>query len=469
MLKKEEKNPSLNKKEFKIPNTFVILFIILLVVCALTYVVPAGSFERIENDAGRVVVVADSYTQTESSPVSPLSIPMKIFTTLWSSGATQIMFFIFIIGGAFEIIMRTGMISAYCSKIGKVSEKKSKFVIPIFVIIFAICGFTMGMSVEVLVFVPIGIAVAEALGYDRTTGTAMIAMGSVIGFTAGIYNPFNVGVAQSLADLPMFSGAGFRWVVLIVFVIITSAYIIRYAEKVRKNPEKDILYGLDLENANAAEIVEINSRHKFILITVVGGFALLIYGVSKLGWYIDEMAVLFMVMGFLSGFLYGYGPSKVCDIFLEGVSNIAYGALVVGVASAITTIMTDGMIIDTIINALADSVANLPHAVQSSGMFVMQTLINFLINSGSGQATATMPVLLPVGDLIGLSRQVTILAFQFGDGLSNAIFPTSSTMLGFLAASKIPYSKWLRYVMPLMLIIWAACIVLLIAAQSIGY
>lgn len=457
------------KKEMKIPNTFVILFIILVIVCALTYIIPAGSFERVENDAGRMVVVPDSYTETDSSPVSPLSIPMKIFVTLWNSGATQIMFFIFIIGGTFEIIMRTGMISAYCSKIGNIPQKNSKFIIPIFVIIFAICGFTMGMSVEVLVFVPIGIAVAEAIGYDRVTGTSMIAMGSVIGFTAGIYNPFNVGVAQSLADLPLFSGAGYRWVVLAVFFVATCVYIIRYAEKVRKDPSKDVLYGVEIEDSDKAEIVEINGRHKFILITVVGGFALLIYGVSKLGWYIDEMAVLFIVMGFVSGFLYGYGPSKVCDIFLEGVSNIAYGALVVGVASAITTVMTDGLIIDTVINGLAGSVATLPHAVQSSGMFVMQTLINFLINSGSGQATATMPVLIPVGDLIGLSRQVTILAFQFGDGLSNAIFPTSSTMLGFLAASKIPYSKWLRYVMPLMVILWVLCIVLLVIAQIIGY
>lgn len=464
--KKEGGERIVDKPKMKIPNTFVILFIIMVIASILTYIIPAGVFDR-DPDTG--VVQAGSFHYVDSTAVSPLEIPMKIFVTMFSSNATQIMFFIFIIGGAFEIIMRTGMISSFCAKAGNLSEKHSKLVVPLFLIIFAICGFTMGMSVEVLVFVPIGIAVAEAIGYDRTTGTAMVAMGSVIGFTAGIYNPFNVGVAQSLADLKMFSGAGFRWFALAMFFVATSIYIIRYAEKVRKNPDKDILKGLELGEVKQAEVSNITGRHWIILFIVVGGFALLIFGVAKLGWYISEMAVLFIVMGFLCGFIYGDGPSKVCDVFLEGAANITYGAFVVGVASAITTVMTDGQIIDTVVYALSNSIAGMPHVIQSTGMFIMQTIINFFINSGSGQAAATMPIMIPVGDIIGVSRQTTILAFQFGDGLTNAIFPTSSTMLGFLAASKIPYTKWLRYAMPLMCILWGICIVLLIIAQVVGY
>ena len=190
------------------PHTYIILFLIVLVVCLLTYVIPAGQFERQEDASGRMLIVPGTYTQVESSPVSPLEIPMAFVRTLGSSSVNEIIFFIFLIGGAFELIMQTGMITAFCAKLGKMFAGKEKLLIPIFITVFAVGGFTMGMSVEVLVFVPIGIAVAKAVGYDTITGTAMIAMGSIVGFTAGIYNPFNVGVAQSIAGVtPMFSGA----------------------------------------------------------------------------------------------------------------------------------------------------------------------------------------------------------------------------------------------------------------------
>ena len=449
---------SKKKKGIQMPHTYIILFLIVLVVCLLTYVIPAGQFERQEDASGRMLIVPGTYTQVESSPVSPLEIPMAFVRTLGSSSVNEIIFFIFIIGGAFELIMQTGMITAFCAKLGKMFAGKEKLLIPIFITVFAVGGFTMGMSVEVLVFVPIGIAVAKAVGYDTITGTAMIAMGSIVGFTAGIYNPFNVGVAQSIAGVtPMFSGAWYRWIIL-------------YAEKVKKNPSKNLMGNEDsnLEDVDVSAI-EVTGRHKLILLAVVIALAVLIYGVAYLGWFITEMATLFLVLGVVCGILAGFSGNKICDLYVQGMANITFGALIVGVAGTINTVMVDGMIIDTIINALANAIVALPSSVKIIGMFLVQTIINLPINSGTGQAAATMPIMAPVGDLVGLTRQSTVLAFQLGDGLTNAIFPTSSTMLGFLAASKIPYSVWLKYVIKLVILLSLVSMAFLALAVVIGY
>lgn len=458
------------KKKWQMPHTYIILFGIALAVSILTYLIPAGTFERTIDAAGREIIVAGTYKTVESQPVSPLSIPLKFVQTLVDPGISEIIFFIFIIGGAFELIMETGMIAAFCAKLGKLFSGKEKLIIPIFVTIFAVGGFTMGMSVEVLVFVPIGIAVATAVGYDIITGTSMIAVGSVIGFTAGIYNPFNVGVAQSIAGVDLFSGAWYRWIILIVFIIATSWYIIHYAEKVKKDPSKDLLAGEDMSGLDTnVEVPQVTGRHKLILLSVAAAFVILIYGVAKLGWFISEMAVIFLVLGVVCGAIAGFGPNKICDLFVRGCSNIVFGALIIGVAGTIKTVMVDGLIIDTIINALANAIMSLPASIQVVGMFLMQTIINLPINSGTGQAAATMPIMAPVGDLIGISRQTTVLAFQLGDGLTNAIYPTSSTMLGFLAASKIPYSKWLKYVMNLIILLSVISAVFLVIATMIHY
>lgn len=459
------------KKKFKMPHTYIILFLIVLVVSLLTYIIPAGQFERMTDASGRELIIAGSYSQVEQTPVSPINIPIEFVKTLGDSSVNEIIFFIFIIGGAFELIMQTGMISAFCAKLGKMFNGKEKFLIPIFVSIFAVGGFTMGMSVEVLVFVPIGIAVAHAVGYDIITGTAMIAMGSIIGFTSGIYNPFNVGVAQSIAGIsPLFSGAWYRWIILIVFIIITSLYIIHYAEKVKKNPELDLLKDEDMSSLELdIEIPEVNLRHKLILVAVVIAFASIIYGVAYLGWFISEMAAIFLVLGVICGILAGFSGNKICQLFIEGMANITFGAMIVGVAGTIRTVLVDGMIIDTIVYHMSNSLMALPDAIKIIGMFIVQSIINLPINSGTGQAAATMPIMVPVGDLVGLSRQSIVLAFHLGDGLTNAIYPTSSTMLAFLAASKIPYSKWFRYIYKLVLILSLVSMIFLFIATVIGY
>ena len=275
---------------------------------------------------------------------------------------------------------------------------------------------------------------------------------------------------QIFQHFAMFSGAWYRWIILVAFIVVTSLYIIHYAEKVKKNPSKNLMGNEDsnLEDVDVSAI-EVTGRHKLILLAVVIALAVLIYGVAYLGWFITEMATLFLVLGVVCGILAGFSGNKICDLYVQGMANITFGAMIVGVAGTINTVMVDGMIIDTIINALANAIVALPSSVKIIGMFLVQNIINLPINSGTGQAAATMPIMAPVGDLVGLTRQSTVLAFQLGDGLTNAIYPTSSTMLGFLAASKIPYSVWLKYVIKLVILLSLVSMAFLALAVVIGY
>ncbi len=458
------------KSGFRAPHAFIIMLALICITALFTYMIPAGQFERVKDPAsGKTVVAAGSYQQVDPTPVSLLKVPGIMYRSMVD--ASDIVIFLLMIGGAFEIINSTGAIAALSCKVAKLCKGKENLVIIFFMILFSIFGTTMGMSAEVCIFVPIGISVAMSLGFDRVTGTAMIAMGAACGFTAGVLNAFNVGVAQTVAEVPLFSGAGLRIVLLIALLAVTSAYIIRYAGKVKKDPTKSIVYDsveeydLDENNAN----VEMTGRHILILVTVLVGFVWLIYGVSQLNYWYEEMTATFLVMGVVGGIFAGYGPNKIAGVFSQGAKGIAGGALIVGFARGISLVMTDGQIIDTIINSLSQVVMKLNGPVRVLGMYVVQNLINVLIVSGSGQAVVTMPIMAPIADLVGMSRQTAVLAFQMGDGFSNSILPTSAATMGYLSAAKIPYEKWLKFMMPLFLIWFAVGAVFMLIASAIGY
>lgn len=458
------------KKTFKAPHTFVILVALIFLAVAATYIVPAGEFVRYTDEAtGRTLVEAGSYAVIESNPVSFFSIPSLIYRAIVKAASTVT--FILMIGGSFEIITSTGALTALCKKLSKMFVGKEMMVIPAFLILFSIFGATMGMSSEVMIFVPIGIALALSLGLDKVTGTAMIAMGAASGFTAGLLNPFNVGVAQDIAQVPMFSGIGYRAFILVVLLAIDTVYIIWYAKRVKADPAKSIIYG----EPDDGEFVfddshgEMTKRHAAILAVVVVGFAVLIYGLSKLDWYFEEMSALFLTMGVVCGFINHYGPSKIASVFGQGAKGIVVGALIVGVARGVEMALSDAYILDTIINAIASVVDSLPNSLKAVGMFLAQSLINCVITSGTGQAAVTMPLMVPVSDLIGISRQTAVLAFQLGDGFSNSVLPTSSALMGYLVVSKIPYAKWLKFMMPLFLIWTAFGCVFMLGALAIGY
>jgi len=458
------------KKKWKTPHTFVILVAIILIAAAATYFVPAGEFNRYEDKAtGKTLVEAGSYHTIASKPINPLKIPVAIYTGIVDSA--PILTFMLIIGGAFEIITSTGALTALCKKLSKTFSKKKYFVIPVFLTIFSIFGFTMGMSSEVMIFVPIGITLAMLLGLDKVTGTAMIALGAAIGFTAGILNPFNVGVAQDIAELPLFSGMGYRIFILIVLLAATSTYIICYAKKVAANPEKSIIYGIKEDQEYTFDDVSdtMSKRQIGVLVIMVACFGILIYGLSKLGWYFEEMSALFIFMGIVCGFVNGYGPSMIAKEFGEGAKGIVVGCLIIGIARTVEVILSDACILDTIVYGIVNIVGVLPNSIKAVGMFLCQSLINCVIVSGTGQAAVTMPLMVPVSDLVGISRQTAVLAFQLGDGFSNSVLPMSSSLMGYLAVSKIPYSKWLKFMLPLFGIWTALGCLFMLGALMIGY
>ncbi|MDO3409932.1 AbgT family transporter [Saccharibacillus sp. CPCC 101409] len=460
------------RQRFKMPHTFVILFLLVLLGAALTYLIPSGEFDRVEDEAtGRSLVVPGSYHHVESDPVSVFGIPKAIVHGLVDSA--DVVFFILIIGGAFQVISATGTIEAVTGRVARKFADKGLWVIPIFIALFSVGGFTMGMSTEVMVFVPIGIAVARALGFDALTGTAMITLGAACGFTAGILNPFNVGLAQAIAEVPIFSGAWLRVILLVCLIAATGFYIVRYARRVRRDASQSIVRELEAEatgeTLDFSSLPAMTYKHYLVIATIALGFASLVWGVSKMDWWMEELAALFLTMGIVSGFCAGFGPSRVAGEFVKGASAITYGALIIGLARGIMVVLEQGSVIDTIVYGLSGVVGSLPGSVQVLGMYLFQNVMNVFITSGSGMAVTTMPIMTPLSDLLGITRQTTVLAYQLGDGISNMILPTSSALMGSLAVSGIPYQKWVRFFWPLMLTWLVIGAIFVLVANGIHY
>ncbi|MGM0834754.1 MAG: YfcC family protein [Bacillota bacterium] len=445
------KAPNIWKRFLIMPHTYVLLVIIILLASLLTYIIPAGEFERVEDvNSGRTIVVPGTYQEGASTPFNPFLFPISIVEGFNQS--SDIIFFILIIGGTFQIIMSTGTIDALTGRMTELFSKRSLFVIPAFLSLFAVGGFTMGMSTESMVFVPIGILVARTLGYDAITGTAMVILGTNVGFTAGLLNPFSVGVAQSIAQVPLFSGLWLRAIILVVLLIITSLYVIRYAIKVKKEKQNSLVYDLETEQEHIEALsvdFKITKKHILALSVFLAGVLVLLWGVSVHQWYIVEISALFLAMGIVAGLVSGYGPSQISKEFIKGASGIVMGALMIGLARAVIVVLEDGSIIDTIVYYASSVVDTLPSSFQVLGMYSFQLFVNLFITSGSSQAAITMPIMTPLGDLLGVTRQTGVLAFQLGDGFTNLINPTSSTLMGALAVSGISFQKWFRFAWPL--------------------
>lgn len=459
------------KKKFVFPNTYVIIILMMIVAVLLTWIIPSGEFERVKDEVSKQsIIIPGTFKYIENNPISLFKIPVYIMKGL--AKASDIVFLVIIVGGAFNIIIETGMFQSFAGRLTKVFSNKEVLIIPAFSTIFALACTTMGVN-TFIGFAPIAVIIARSIGYDAIVGVSMVALGGAIGFSTGTFNPFTTGVAQSLAGLPIFSGLGYRFVCLVVFLIVTNIYIIWYAKKIKANPESSVVYEMEQENKKI-EVSEkqhdkIEGRHYLILLIVIACFVLLVYGSQNWKWKLQENAAMFIWMGVLSGFAYGFGPSKIAEEFTKGAKKLVYGALMIGMANGISLILTDGKILDTTVQYLGGLLVTLPSYLQAAGMFLMQLLINGLITSGSGQAAATMPIMLPVADIIGITKQTTVLAFNFGDGLSNYILPTSSALMGFIAMVGISYSNWMKFMWKLFLIWIVVGAILVIVANSINY
>lgn len=459
------------KKKFVFPNTYVIIIMMMALAVLLTWIIPSGEFERVKDEVSKQsIIIPGTFKYIENNPISFLQIPLYIMKGL--AKAADIVFLVIVVGGAFNIIIETGMFQSFAAKLTKIFSNKEILIIPAFSTIFALACTTMGVN-TFIGFAPIAVIIARSIGYDAIVGVSMVALGGAIGFSTGTFNPFTTGVAQSLAGLPLFSGLGYRFICLIVFLIVTNIYIIWYARKVKANPEASVVYEMEIENkkleVSEKQYDKIDAKHYLILLIVVACFVLLVYGSQNWKWRLQENAAIFLWMGILSGLAYGFGPSKIAEEFTKGAKKLVYGALMIGMANGISLILADGKILDTTVQYLGGLLVALPSHIQAAGMFLMQLLINGLITSGSGQAAATMPIMLPVADIIGMTKQTAVLAFNFGDGLSNYILPTSSALMGFIAMVGISYSNWMKFMWKLFLIWTAVGAILVIIANSINY
>ena len=459
------------QKKSRFPHVYILLSLLVILAYAATFVVPSGTFERVKDpNTNRTVVQNGSYHVVEKQNLTIMDLPMSLVTGLQRSA--NIIFFVMLIGGSFQIITRTRIFDAITQMISNKVGDKGTIAIPIVAIFFSVLGFMMGASQEVMIFVPVGIAIARTLGFDAIVGVAMMQLGAMCGFTAGLFNPFNVGVAQGLAGLPLYSGLWMRVICLVVFLAITIAYIVRYAVRVRATPEFSYCRPLELQEKGLTTQVEkipFTGQHKLILLFLIAGFSLLLWGIREKGWFINEMSAVFFSMGVISGFIGGLRPNEIAEEFAIGTKALTFGSLIIGFATALIVVLEKGMILDTIVNAVFSVVSILPGPLQVVGIYLSQIVINFFIISGTGQAAVVMPILVPLGDLLDISRQTLVLAFQLGDGFTNSFFPTSGTLMAVLSIAKIRYEDWVKFVWPLMLIFTVVCGVLVLFASIVGY
>ncbi|WP_019121663.1 YfcC family protein [Brevibacillus massiliensis] len=455
----------------RVPHVFVILFCVIVLAAVATWLVPAGEYDRAPDANGRMIAVAGSYHQTDSSPAGFMSIFQSIYTGM--TQAADIIFYIFLVGGSFGILRATNVIEG---AVGSVSQKlagREKLIIPVLMIFFALGGAMLGLAEETIPYITILVPVVMKLGFDSLTGAAIVLVGTTAGFTSAFMNPFTVGVAQGIAQLPMFSGAGYRMIIWVVFVTVSIWYVMRHADRVKKDPTKSPMYSADLaavqETAAAGHDTRLTGSQKVVLLILLATIVTLAVGVSKFEWGLTQIAGLFLLMGILMGLVSRMRVNDIAEAFIEGCRTLVMGALVVGVARGILVVLQDGKIMDTILYGLASAVSTLPSSLTAIGMYLVQCLINYIVPSGSGQAALTMPIMAPLGDLVGVTRQTAVLAFQLGDGISNIFTPTSGYFMAGLALAGISWVKWAKWILPLIIIQYVLGAVFVTIAHLIGY
>jgi uncharacterized ion transporter superfamily protein YfcC len=453
-------------KKFKLPHTFVLLFSILALIAAATWLVPGGKYEtHLVN--GKQLIDPSSFHYIASAPqglTALMKAPIKGFVD-----AALIIGFVLIVGGAFSVLQKTEAVDSMIKSLARAHDSSvfiQKALIPVFVTMFSIGGATFGMNEEAIPFILIFVPLALALGYDTVTGVSIPFLGSQVGFSAAFLNPFNVGIAQGIAGVPVFSGWGYRLIVWFIATAITIVFLMWYAARVKKTPELSPTYALDLEKRREqphglGEFHGMTGRHKLVLAIFVGSLVIMVGGVVGYDWYIDEIAALFLTMGIVIGLVGKLDSTQIVEGFIQGARDLVGTALVIALARGTMILARDAHIIDTMLHSLMPLVQSSSPIFAAWKMFGIQTVINFFIHSGSGQAALTMPIMAPLADLVGVTRQTAILAFQFGE-FTTPMIPTSGITVGVLALARIPWITWARWMVPLQLIYAALALALLV-------
>ena len=449
----------------RIPNTFVLLFAILALIALATWFIPGGKYEtHLVN--GKQLIDPASFHYVESAPqglVALMKAPIKGFVE-----AAQIIGFVLVVGGAFAVVQKTDAIDTGIRSIARMHEHSALVraaLIPVFVTLFSLGGATFGMNEEAIPFVLIFVPLALALGYDTIVGVSIPFLGSQAGFGAAFLNPFNVGIAQGIAGVPVFSGIGYRLIVWVATTTVTILFLMWYAARVKQNPTLSPTYVLDQtrrqEQPVHVGLDRMTGRHKAVLAIFALSLAAMVVGVVKFDWYIDEIAALFLSMAIVVGIVGRLGPDNWVAAFMQGAKDLAPTALVIAIARGTMILARDAHIIDTMLHGLMPLVQSSHPVFAAQKMYLIQSVINFFIHSGTGQAALTMPIMAPLADLVGVTRQTAILAFQLGE-LSTPMIPTSGITVGVLALARVPWITWARWMIPLQLIYLVLALVLLV-------
>ena len=480
------------------PDTLVILFWVAMVLVALSFVVPAGSFQ-VETDAdGRTLPVAlDSFSlASEGAPGTPLfnadpeavgflNAPFEgLSSGSRSRAAIGIIAFLLVVGGAFGVILKTGCIDRGVRALIQRTERDPIVVLPLLFFLFSLGGAIFGMSEETIAFVILLAPIIVRLGYDAITAVLVTFVASRVGFAASWMNPFNVGIAQGIADVPLFSGAPLRMLMWTVFTLVGIVITIWWARKVYRSPESSPCHESDAHFRESVigqeEQPRFSARDALALALIAAGIGWVIWGVIVHEYFIPEIAAQFFTMGLVIGLLYLLpGPNRLtanaqARAFREGAAGLVPAVLVVGMAAGLVLLLggtnpAEPSVMNTILFGLASGLVHLPEMVSAWLMFFVQSIINFLVPSGSGQAALTMPLMAPLGDLVGIQRQVTVLCFQLGDSLTNLIIPTSATLMGVLGAARIDWAVWARWILPVLGIYTLLALGFIGVAVAIGY
>jgi uncharacterized ion transporter superfamily protein YfcC len=524
--------------KLRFPHTYVIIFSLIILAAVLTWLFPGGEYvEEIRMAEGKEVKEL-VFKPVESTPQT-----WQVFAAIFKGFEKQagIIVFILMIGGAFWIMNATKALDVGIMSFIRFTRglEHLKFfrilgvdnvVIVLIMLMFSLFGAIFGMSEETIAFVIILVPLSISMGYDSIVGLSMCYLGAHIGFAGAMLNPFTIGIAQGIAELPLFSGLEYRFLCWLIFNFVGIGFILWYANRIKRKPQRSPMYALDnywrekagsgeegsdfhtpvsawiayglvlaaliifsliypvselkVGNADPVNIPAVpvatglfallglislrKTVHYFILNLLLFTILFLIIGVMGYGWYIMEIAALFFAMGIFSGIAMGYGGNKQVKLFLDGVKDIVSAALVVGLAGGIIVILEDGKVIDTILYRLSSTLHEVGQIQAVSTMYVIQTVINVIIPSGSAKAALTMPIMAPFSDLINLSRQATVMAFQFGDGITNMITPTSGVLIGALGIARIPYDKWVKWVWPLIVILFLLGLLLLIPTVTMN-
>ena len=458
------------QSRFRVPHTLVLLFAMIVVAWVATWVLQPGSFERVVNEHDREQVIAGTYQPLPDDEVERLS-PTAIFTSIPQglAAAQGILVFVFLIGGAFGVLRATGAPDAAIGMMLDRLGHKPLWLIIGATSVFAVGSDTIGMAEEYIPFVPVLVALFVALGFDTVTAVGVLCIGYGVGYGAAILNPFTLFIAQEVAEVPQASGIGYRSVLLLVFLVVGIHHIWRYAKRVKDDPANSLVHDIAVpDEMQVTDHPVLDGRRKAVIAVTLATLVLLVVGIKVWGWYLMEMGALFVALSIALAAISGLGVDGTAKKFSLGAAELTTTALLIGFARAIQVVLEQGRVIDTIVYGIAQPLQELGSTAAAVGMFFVQSLANLFIPSGSGQAYVTMPLMAPLADLVDVSRQVAVLAFQFGDGFTNILVPTNVVLMGILAIAGVPWERWLRFVLPFMIKIWIIGSIALAVAVAIG-